>query len=391
MEKANGLEHQYIIKNNKKLKLGYTTGSCAAASAKAATIMLLTGREVDNVELMTPKGILLKLKIQDIRMEQSWVCCAVEKDSGDDPDITNGILVYAKVSKNQEGIIFIDGGTGVGRVTKTGLEQPIGSAAINKVPRQMIQEAVREVCEENDYHGGIHVEIIIPEGVEIGKKTFNPKLGIEGGISILGTSGIVEPMSEAALIESIRIEVRMLAANRMKYLLVTPGNYGVNFSKEILSISITNAVKCSNYVGEVVDIAVEEGFQGILFISHIGKFIKVAGGIMNTHSRYADARMEIMTANAILAGASISTARNLLTCTTTDEAIGILTHAESAGQKGLLEKTMNFITEKIHYHLDHRAYGRLEVGVILFSNQYGLLGQTKNGEDLLRCLEHYTE
>lgn len=384
MDDKNGLEDLYILKNNKKLRYGYTTGSCAAAAAKAAALMMLCKNEVHLVDLMTPKGIRLTLNILDITMEEDFVICAVQKDSGDDPDVTNGIMVYAKVTKNEDGIFCIDGGLGVGRVTKSGLEQPIGNAAINKVPRQMIMDAVIEVCDENDYADGINIEIIIPQGEEIAKRTLNPNLGIKGGISVLGTSGIVEPMSEAAIIESIRVEMKMMAANGYEYLLLSPGNYGVDFTKENMSIPNVHSIKFSNYVGEAIDIAAELGVRGILFISHIGKFIKVAGGIMNTHSKFADARMEILAANAILAGAPISAAEEVINCVTTDEAVAILKSYE------VLDKTMEHVMGKIQYYLSRRAYGTLEIGAIIFSNQYGILGQTENAKELLRCLENCT-
>lgn len=385
MDYRNGLEDLYILKDNKKLRYGYTTGSCAAAAAKAATYMLICKTKVHFVDLMTPKGIQLNLRILDITMEKDFVTCAVQKDSGDDPDVTNGIMVYAKVAMNDKGIICIDGGLGVGRVTKNGLEQPKGNAAINKVPRQMIMDVVMEVCDENDYASGINVEIIIPEGVEIAKRTFNPNLGIVGGISVLGTSGIVEPMSEAAIIESIRVEMKMVVANGSEYLLLSPGNYGVDFTRENMSVPNVHSIKFSNYVGEAIDIAIELGVKGILFISHIGKFIKVAGGIMNTHSKYADARMEILAANAVLAGVPIHTLEEVLKCVTTDEAIAILESSK------VMEKTMEHVMEKIQYYLNRRAYETIEIGAIIFSNQYGILGQTENAKELLQCLENYTE
>lgn len=393
-EQKNGLEDLYIIKNNKRLRYGFTTGSCAAAAAKAAAMMLFGGNQIDSVELMTPKGILLHLSVQEVTRGEGFVSCAIRKDSGDDPDVTNGMLVFAKVSRNSTGTsIEIDGGIGVGRVTKTGLEQPKGSAAINRVPRQMIAEAVQEICEANEYAGGIKIEISIPGGEEIAARTFNPKLGIEGGISILGTSGIVEPMSEAALIESIRVEMRMLVANGARYLLLSPGNYGVDFTRQNLSIPNVRSIKFSNYVGETLDMAAELGVSGVLFISHIGKFVKVAGGIMNTHSKVADARMEILAANAAMAGANSETIREVLACTTTDEGIDVLE------KNGLTGQTMTRIIDKIQYYLEQRVsgavqeitQGALEIGVILFSNQHGLLGQTKNAKELLRCLENYTE
>lgn len=373
----NGLEDKYIIKNNKKLYFGYTTGSCAAAASKAATIMLFTGKKVDSIELMTPKGILLTLSILDIQIEKEYVKCAIKKYSGDDPDVTNGILVYSKVSKNQVNKINIDGGIGVGRVTKKGLEQPVGKAAINKVPQEMITHNVKEVLNDFEYSGGVDIEISIPEGVEKAKKTFNPRLGIEGGISVLGTSGIVEPMSEAALIESIRVEMKMRVVQGGEFLIITPGNYGSSFTLENLMIDDRFLVKCSNYVGEAIDIALELGIKGILFISHIGKLIKVAGGIMNTHSSNADSRLEIFAANAINAGADIETAKAILNCTTTDEAISLIK------DKSIYTETFNSIVEKAKYYLDKRAHEEINTAVIVFSNEYGELGRTNNVDEIL--------
>lgn len=376
-----GLEDFYILKNNKKLRYGYTTGSCAAAASKAAVQMLLSGQRVENVELMTPKGIRLFLEIEEISMGADEVSCAVRKDGGDDPDATHGILIFSTVKKMAQPEIVIDGGIGVGRVTKKGMEQPIGSAAINRVPREMIRDEVREACEEAGYTGGISVVISIPKGEEIAKKTFNPKLGIVGGISVLGTSGIVVPMSEEALIASIRLEMEMKKANGAQYLLISPGNYGSDFCRDQLKLDLDYAMKCSNYVGETVDMAVSMGMKGILFVSHIGKFVKVAAGIMNTHSRCADARAEIMAANAIRAGATLATAQKILDTITTDEALEILE------QDHIREQTMEQITKRIRSYLRNRAYDAMEVEAIIFSNEYGVLGKTEGADQLLRKLQ----
>ena len=206
-------ENMYVYKNHKKLRFGYTTGSCAAAASKASIIMLLSKKPIKKIQIMTPKGILLNLNVLDITFGEDFVKCAIKKDSGDDPDVTNGILVYSKVQFSKDKDIIIDGGMGVGRVTKDGLQCKKGSAAINKVPREMIYKEVKNVCEEFEYKEGLYVEISIPEGVEIAKKTFNPRLGIEGGIYILGTSGIIEPMSEKALIDTIKVEMKQLKVN----------------------------------------------------------------------------------------------------------------------------------------------------------------------------------
>lgn len=377
----NGLENYYIIKNNKKLHYGYTTGSCAAAAAKAAVYMLLGGRKIERVDLRTPKGILLHLSIQDIHMEPSRVSCAVQKDGGDDPDATHGLLIYAEVTLTETPGVHVDGGKGVGRVTKKGLEQPVGAAAINKVPRAMIEGAVREAAEEFEYQGGFSVVISVPKGEETARKTFNPRLGIQGGISILGTSGIVVPMSEEALIASIGAEMSMKKENGNDYLLITPGNYGEAFLREYHDLDVENSMKCSNYVGETLDFAVNLGIKGILFVAHIGKFIKVSGGIMNTHSRSADSRAELMAAAAIRAGASLSLAKEILATITTEEAVGILK------RNHLLTETMSEIIPRVHGYLQHRCGAALETEVILYSNEHGWLGQTQGANKMLHYFE----
>ena len=372
---------QFVYKNHKKLRYGYTTGSCAAAASKAAAAMLLSGKEISYVELHTPKGIDLRLEVLDISREDNAVSCAIQKDGGDDPDVTNGILIYAKVSREpaDEAQIIIDGGIGVGRVTKPGLEQPVGAAAINKVPRQMIRENLEAVCEQYHYHGKLSVVISIPSGVELAAKTFNPRLGIVGGISVLGTSGIVEPMSEQALIDTIRVEMRQKLANGMEYLLVVPGNYGIDFLDQYgHGLQLEDAVKCSNFVGEALDAAVEFGAKGVLLVGHIGKFVKLAGGIMNTHSHNADARMELLTVHAALLGAPVELLQKMMECVTTDDALKYLK------EEDLMEPVMERIMEKMEFYVNQRAQHQLELGVITFSNVFGILGQTKNVPDLVK-------
>ena len=381
MEQKNGLEDYYSIKNNRKMRFGYTTGSCAAGAAKAAVSMLLKGGTVKTVELMTPKGILLNLEILHIEKGIGQVSCAVKKFAGDDPDVTDGIEVFVKAEKTNFSGIRIEGGKGVGRVTKRGLEQPVGSPAINQVPRSMILREAEEICSETDYEGGLLLTVSIPQGEEIAGRTFNPRLGIEGGISVLGTSGIVEPMSEAALIKSIEVEMRQKVENGAAYLLVTPGNYGAAFLREHMDLPFEENMKCSNYVGETLDMAVDMGVKGILFISHIGKFVKVAAGIMNTHSRCADARAEVLAANALRAGISLESAKEILDTITTDEALAVIR------REGLLEPVMKEITDRVEYYLNHRAYDRLLLGAVLFSNEYGYLGETRHAGELAGLLK----
>ncbi len=370
----------YIVKDGKRLRLGYTTGSCAAAAAKAAAWMLLTGKKRDHISITTPKGIVLELEVREIHMEPDAVRCAIEKDSGDDPDVTGGALIFAEVSRAGAPGIAIEGGQGIGRVTKRGLDQPVGAAAINSVPRRMIRENVEQVCRLTDYRGGLSVLISAPEGDALAKKTFNPRLGIVGGISILGTTGIVEPMSEQALVDTIRVELRQRRENGAEYALLTPGNYGSDYIRHSLGIDPKTAVMTSNFIGDALDICKELGFRGALLIGHIGKLVKIAGGMLNTHSKYGDCRMEILAAHAGAAGLDTSRIGQLLECVTCDDGIRILEEA------GLREQTLSRLAGRIAFILSRKAGDALEAGAIVFSKEYGLLCETDNARRLLRAV-----
>lgn len=368
---------QYTQKDGKRLRLGYTTGSCAAAAAKAAAWMLLTGKKKETITLDTPKGIRLELEVKAIQMGEHAVSCAIEKDSGDDPDVTRGTLIFATVSKIDTPGVTIDGGAGIGRVTKKGLDQPVGNAAINSVPRQMIRENVQEVMALADYSGGLSVVISAPEGEMLAKKTFNPRLGILGGISILGTTGIVEPMSEKALVDTIRVELTQRRANGASYVLLTPGNYGSDFIRRELGLDMNLAVQVSNFIGDALDICKELGFKGALLIGHVGKLVKTAGGMLNTHSKYGDCRMEILAAHAGASGVPAEKLAEILSCVACDDVLRILKETP------YYEATLSRVVERAAFHLQHRA-DTVEVGTLLFSREYGILGKTDNTEKLLQ-------
>ena len=371
---------EYIVKDGKKLRLGYTTGSCAAAAAKAAAVMLLTGRRLETVALLTPKGIRLELEVREVETGPGYVSCAIAKDAGDDPDVTDGALIFARVSRREEPGIVIDGGPGVGRVTKPGLDQPVGAAAINSVPRRMIRENLEEACALADWSGGLEAVISVPEGERLAKKTFNPRLGIAGGISILGTTGIVEPMSDGALVGTIRAELSQRRAAGDRYVLLTPGNYGSEFIRDGLGLDPALAVQTSNFIGDALDLCRELGFSGALLVGHVGKLVKLAGGMLNTHSRWGDCRMEILAAHAGAAGAPPERLGVLLECAACDDALRILREA------GVYRETLERVTRRAAFHLSARAGEDLEVGTVLFSKVYGILGRTENAEALLNCI-----
>ena len=368
---------RYVWKNQKRLRTGYTTGSCAAAAAKAAVRMLLGEELVEQVQLDTPKGIALYLEVEKISKNPGEASCAVRKDSGDDPDVTNGIYVCAKAEKTEEKGLMLKGGEGIGIVTRKGLEQAVGEPAINRVPRKMIRDAAEEVCTSFGYEGGLVITISIPGGAALAEKTFNPRLGIEGGLSVLGTTGIVEPMSEQALVDTIYAEMKMLKNSGYDICYVVPGNYGSDFLKETLGYQGDAAVKCSNYIGETIDIAVRLGMKGILLTGHVGKLIKLAAGVMNTHSRQADCRLEVLAAHAAMAGADRKAVCRIMKSVTTAEALEILE------KNGLQRTVMGTVMEKIEEHLTHRAGRGLEIGVMMFSPEYGILGTAGKTDEML--------
>ena len=368
----------FVFRQNRMMRTGHTTGTCAAAASKAAAIMLLSQKTVNTVKIRVPKGAELLLNVEDPSFSGKDASCAVRKDGGDDIDCTHGALIYAHVSFSKEGIT-IDGGKGVGRVTKNGLDQPAGNAAINRVPREMITESVTEVCGSFGYRGGMNVIISVPDGEELAKRTFNPRLGIVGGISIIGTSGIVEPMSEKAMIDTMRAEMSVRKAEGSKYFLIVPGNYGKDFVSSKIDEEI--AIKCSNFIGEALDSSVEYGAEGILLVGNIGKMVKIAGGIMNTHSRYADCRMEILTSCALEAGLDLATLKKISEATTTDDAL------DAIAVTGRTKDVTDAMIKRIQFHMDARVRGKIMTGAIVFSSKHGELCRTGNANELLKALE----
>ena len=369
------LEH-YLDVGPQRLRCGYTTGTCAAAASRAAAQLLLTGKAPASVLVETPFGLNVEVEVEEQQLTSQEARCTVVKDAGDDPDVTDGVHVVAAVRRRPEGVA-ICGGRGVGRVTRPGLDQPPGEAAINSVPRQMIAQQLRLAAEAAGYRGGLCVTISIPEGEELAEKTFNPRLGIVGGVSVLGTTGIVRPMSEEALLGTIRTELNLHKSEGDKDLLVTPGAYGAAFCRTELGLELTGAVQCSNYIGATLDHAALLGFDTLLLVGHVGKLVKCAAGVMNTHSRVADARRETLAAHAALCGADRSTVEMILNSATTDAALTALSGT------GLLEPTMARVTAAIGEQLQRRAGEKLRVEAVVFSNTFGLLGKTVGADSLL--------
>ena len=382
-----------------RLRSGWTTGTCAAAAAAAAAAFCM-GREAAWGEARLPSGEAVRFPAKPVPFEgQIWH--AVRKDAGDDPDVTDGVRVLARVERlaadaavsplwyGTDGCpgLYLTGGTGIGVVTRRGLACPEGRHAINPVPRAMIFQAAERALREAGARPGNEAFLIrlsIPEGAALAARTFNPRLGIEGGISVLGTSGIVKPMSEEALLDTIRLEIHMKAAEGRRRLILTPGNYGEQFLKE-LGLPEDAAVLCSNFIRDAAVCAAEERFERILLAGHIGKLIKIAGGVPNTHSRYGDRRMEIL-ADCLRACAgkrrqeALALAEGLVSCVTTEEALERL---EQAGfRNAVMAEAVRRMREVLRRWTGAEKSGGPEMEVVTFSSVYGILGSSMDAEAL---------
>lgn len=437
--------NEFVFKNQKKLRCGLTTGTCAAACAQAAMLRLLTGQVLPEVTVRLPEsrkrvrasiaGVSFRDEISEDRedreahqdsdgMSQLQQAGPVEdsmgsstqlvtmavyptadggfatrKDAGDDPDVTNGTEIRAYIQvcdvasvpagafASEDGRLYLTGGVGVGRVTKPGLEQAVGQSAINRVPRQMIFDAVQQVLEDFGEEAGAEcylITISVPAGAELAQRTFNPMLGIEGGISILGTTGIVEPMSEAAIVATIETSIRQVLAmedgdigRRARRILAVPGNYGQRYVEQQLGLRGVPVVEVSNYIGEAIDLAVSYGATDFLLVGNVGKLVKLAAGIMNTHSRVADGRWEIFAAHLALCGGTRAQVAAMREATTTEE---MLTRLE---EMGLRAPVMTSIMGEIEAHMAHRIRGQMDFGVIVYSERFGRVGETAGAERLL--------
>lgn len=391
------MENTYIYKQQKKLRCGYTTGTCAAAASMAAAAMLLGEEAVEQVSVETPGGGRFLLSVEEIRRASGWVSCAVRKDGGDDPDVTHGMQICARVGvappepetpggwyeyKNGGLTLKIKGGVGIGLVTKAGLSCEVGKHAINPVPRDMIFKHVERACAGRDFAGTLWIVIFAPEGEARALDTFNSRLGIRGGISILGTTGIVEPMSEAALLATIRLDIRQQAAGGPGTLVLTPGNYGETFVRERLGLDLDRAVKCSNYIGASIDMAVEEGIREVLLVGHAGKLVKVAAGIMNTHSSVADGRMEILAAHGAACGAGPELVEQILESITVDQALEYMEQVPGLGQA-----VMDRVIRRMDGCLRRRAGKAMKIEAVVFTNARGLLGRTKGADGLIEKIK----
>ena len=402
---------EYVYIDGKKYRRGYTTGSCATGASKAAVYMLITKNRINTINIDTPKGIPLLLKVDNINISDTFVECSIKKDGGDDIDATHTMDIYARaeiVAKNDKNkgyltlkdidslstnseckselykFIRVYGGTGIGVVTKKGLSVDVGKPAINPTPLKMINHEIRKLIGDNfeSILGNdevLKITIFAPQGETVAKKTFNPRLGIVGGISIIGTTGIVEPMSDEGWKKSLSIELQMKKEQGLDKIILVPGNHGEQFIREKLNLDIKYVVRVSNFIGYMIKEAQRIGYKKILMAGHIGKFIKVSAGIFNTHSKVADARSEILVANLALMGARYEFLNKINQCVTTEEAVELINNSEYREVYNILS---NKCRERVKQYLNEDS-DDIDVEVIIFSMDKSLLGKSDNTDDLV--------
>lgn len=375
-EEGNKLKNLVSEIAGRQIRMGYTTGSCAAAAAKAAAFMFVRKKKIDWIEIDTPVGIPLRLPIIKAEIGKDFAKCCVVKDGGEDADITTGIEIFAEARFTKKDEISIMAGEGIGIVTKKGLKVAPGQPAINPVPRKMIQKEVSEIQKS-----GIEIILSVPEGEERAKKTFNPRLGIQGGISIIGTSGIVMPMSEEAWKDSIYLELKMKKALRLHSICYVFGNYGEEFAQKQLGIEKDKILNISNFVGYFLESAVNLKLKDILLIGHMGKLAKVAAGNFHTHNKISDARLETICTFAALEGASKECIEALYSCVTTEAAQEIL-------EQYHLKQVYQRIVDKAEQRCLFRIYEKIKIGCILFGKENKMLAKSKNAEEIINKIRN---
>ena len=368
-----------IWHKGKSYRKGYTTGSCATAAAKVATLMILRQQVIHQVSIVTPSGVTLQLNVEEPLIHGLQASAAIRKDGGDDVDATHGMLIYAQVVLRDDATITISGGTGVGKVTRKGIGLPVGNAAINKTPLQTIEAAVREVLGPER---GADITIFAPEGEERAQRTYNGRLGIEGGISIIGTTGIVTPMSEESWKRSLALELEQKRAQGMEKIILVPGNHGERFVREQMQLDSELVVTMSNFVGYMLQEAERLAFRHVVLIGHLGKLIKVAAGIFHTHSHIADGRMETLITHLALLGAPNSLLQAIYACNTTEAAMELI---EAQGYQEVYNTIATRICERINQMLRYSPQP-FQCDAILFSLDNQPLGSNRPITDIVEAL-----
>ncbi|MBP2627084.1 MAG: cobalt-precorrin-6A synthase (deacetylating) [Firmicutes bacterium] len=347
----------------KRMRSGITTGTCAAAATKAA-LLAWSGKLPDVVDVTSPQGNTIHVKIATYEQLANGGKGAVIKDAGDDPDVTHGTTVLAEVEVKKDTDVIITAGIGVGIVTKPGLSIAIGEPAINPGPRKMIVQAVRDVLPVGF---GAIVKITIPDGQRLAERTLNPSLGIIGGLSIIGTTGIVEPMSEEAFKNSLSPQISMVKALGYDQVVFAPGKIGQDIATNRYGIPAETVIQTSNFIGHMLESAVHYNMKKVLLFGHLGKLVKVSAGIFHTHNRMADARFETLAAYMAAEGASQQAILDILACNTTEAAMPIIAQYK-------LQSVYQVLAERASARAKRYVFDDLIVGTVIVTLQGDILG-----------------
>ena len=368
---------EFNIKNGHTQRYGFTTGTTATAAAMGAAYMYLNDKR-DIVDVELPAGITLTIPLEFVKKEKNLFTCGVKKNAGDDPDVTDGILISTKLEfiKKENGLEFnFFAGEGVGVFTKDGLALPKGEAAINPVPRQMMIENLSVILKEHGFSGIVNITVTVENGVDIAKKTFNERLGIIGGISILGTSGLVLPMSKTALLQTIEADIKFRLKNsKERRVYLAPGNIGARFLENNFNINSTTVAIISNFIGESIDYAISNDAREIVLCGDLGKLIKLSGGIMNTHSNDSDSRLELLVAAVIKLCIKekkelpIQIISNLFEQKTTTGAVNII-------KENNFENCFDILADQMLYYAYNRAF---KAEIFYHKNRYANIEEFKN-------------
>lgn len=355
------------------LKTGYTTGTCASAATKASLLAFVFGKYVDDVTVSLPKNKTAQLKIAWIKIEQDHdsATSAVVKDGGDDPDVTHGAEICSTVSfTNQIGTITIDGGKGVGRVTKPGLGLQIGRAAINSTPLNMIKQAVMDIAGKKLDDCGIHVIVSVPKGEEIAKKTDNPRLGIVGGISILGTTGIVLPYSTASFAASISQSMDIALAMDTKTVVLTTGGRSEDFAKELFEQLLPehSFIQMGDFAGFSIKQCTNKKIQKAIIAGFIGKLTKIAMGIKQTHVKGSHVDIEFMSKAASECTSSQDIILDIRKANTARHVFEIIKRNNISG-------FFDLICKKVYEQMYEYSKGELQLEVVMFDFEGKVCGR----------------
>lgn len=358
--------------NSKSLKGGYTTGASAAAGVKAALIYFSSGKIINSVDITALDGTILKIPIAKVEKVGEKISVEVVKNSGDDPDITNGVSIFTTIKKIPGDKIFFLAGKGVGKITKHGLQLPVGEPAINPGPRQLIKNVAEEFGVK-----GLEVEISIPAGVELAKKTLNPVLGVEGGISVIGTTGVLRPMSEEAFKNSLVPQIDVAKAAGHETLIFVPGKIGETIAKKI-GFPSSSIIQTSNFIGHMLEAAAERNVKKIILCGHLGKLVKVAAGIFHTHNRIADGRLETLAAYSAAEGLPANEIKKILSASTTEEAAKIISENN-------FEHVYKKIAERASLRAERYVFGKIKIETILVDYSGKILNRDDMQKKFDKC------